>query len=246
MDDVSSSPPSRRSQAATAQGQRSGIAIVPRTADDLAALARIFEATFEASGYPVEGPPALDPAAAPALVEYFSGPPAQERGGFVAVEDSETRRATTTTEQCYSSSSAQTPTSPPRRKVLGHVSLRRVDPHSIEARLWNAFRREPPTTVPTSPAAADSCCLWGVSRLAIDPAAQKRGVGGRLMDYVEQEARHAGKTLVLGVLHKDVAAIRMYERRGWVRFGQEEGFAGRDGRLWTMYYYGLSNDAALP
>lgn len=244
MDDASAFPPSQRSQAAAAQGQRPSIVIVPRTTDDLAALARIFEATFEASGYPVEGPPALDPAAAPALVEYFSGPPAQERGGFVAVEDGETRRAMTTTYQCSSSSGAQTPTSPPRRKVLGHVSLRRVDPHSIETRLWNAFRRGAPPTTPSSPAAADSC-LWGVSRLAIDPAAQKRGVGGRLMDYVEQEARQAGKTLVLGVLHKDVAAIRMYERRGWVRFGQEEGFAGRDGRLWTMYYYGLSNDAPL-
>ncbi|KAK8135790.1 acyl-CoA N-acyltransferase [Apiospora sp. TS-2023a] len=243
MDDTSSSSSSfQRSQAAAAQGQRSVITILPRTADDLAALARIFEATFEASGYPVEGPPALDPAAAPALVEYFSGPPAQERCGFVAVEDIDARTATTAQR---SGSSAQTPTSPPRRKVLGHVSLRRVHPHSIEFRLWNAFREGPPATTPTSPAATDSC-LWGVSRLAIDPAEQKRGIGGCLMEYVERQARQAGKTLVLGVLHKDVAAIRMYERRGWVRFGQQEGFAGRDGRLWTMYYYGLYNDAALP
>ncbi|KAK8047305.1 acyl-CoA N-acyltransferase [Apiospora saccharicola] len=212
MDETSSSSsPFQRSQAAAAQGQRSVITIVPRTADDLAALARIFEATFEASGYPVEGPPALDAAAAPALVEFFSGPPAQERGGFVAVEDINARTATTAQR---SGSSAQTPTSPPRRKVLGH----------------------PPLTA----------ACGGVSRLAIDPAEQKRGVGGCLMEYVERQARQAGKTLVLGVLHKDVAAIRMYERRGWVRFGQQEGFAGRDGRLWTMYYYGLYNDAALP
>lgn len=182
MDDArASSSSSQRSQAAAVQGQRSGIAIVPRTADDLAALARIFEATFETSGYPVDGPPALDPAAAPALVEYLSGPPAQERGGFVAVGDGDVR--TTTTE---GDSSAQTPTSPPRRKVLSHVSLRRVHPHSIETRLWNAFRRgAPTTTTPAATPAATDSCLWGVSRLAIDPAEQKRGVGGRLMDYVE-------------------------------------------------------------
>ncbi|KAK8058275.1 hypothetical protein PG994_008723, partial [Apiospora phragmitis] len=149
-------------------------------------------------------------------------------GGFVAVEDDDTTTTATAIEQCSSSSSAQPPASPPRKKILGHVSLRRVGPHSTESGLWNA------------------CCLWGVSRLAIDPAVQKRGVGGRLMDYVEREARREGKTLVLGVLDKDVAAIRMYEGRGWVRFGQEEGFAGRDGRLWTMYYYGLSYNDALP
>ncbi|KAK8035409.1 hypothetical protein PG993_010404 [Apiospora rasikravindrae] len=236
------------------RSQRSGVTIAPRTADDLPALAQIFEATFEATGYPVEGPPSLDPGAVPALVEYFSGPPSQELGGFVAVDNGGggggdgNGDATTAPKQCSDSSCAQTPASPPRRKVLGHVSLRRVNPQSTEFRLWNAFRREPPPMMTTTPPAAPAAdnCLWGVSRLAIDPTVQKRGVGGRLMDHVEQEARRAGKTLVLGVLDKDVAAIRMYERRGWARLGQEEGFTGRDGRLWTMYYYELSNSDAPP
>ncbi|KAK6849813.1 hypothetical protein PG995_013646 [Apiospora arundinis] len=220
--------------AGAARSQRSGVTIAPRTTDDLAALARIFEATFKATGYPVEGPPTLYyDSAAPTLVEYFSGIPSQELGGFVAVDDGDD--ATKTTVE-HGSSNRNVPTSLPQRKILGHVSLRRVGHQSLETKLWNAFTGR-------ASASAASDCLWGVSRLAIDPAMQKRGVGGRLMDYVEQEARVAGKTLVLGVLDKDVAAIRMYERRGWIRFGQEEGYAGRDGRLWTMYYYGLSNES---
>ncbi|KAK8100252.1 acyl-CoA N-acyltransferase [Apiospora kogelbergensis] len=237
VDTVSTSQ--RCQVAATASGQRFGVTIVPRTTDDLAALARIFKATFEATGYPVEGPPALDSdaaaAAAPALVEYFSGIPSQELGGFVAVDED----AAMAMGHSSSSSNRNIPTFLPRRKVLGHVSLRRVGHQSLEAELWNTFIGK--ASAAATPGAGDDC-LWGVSRLAIDPTVQKRGVGGRLMDHVEQEARGAGKTLVLGVLDKDVAAIRMYERRGWVRFGQEEGFAGRDGRLWTMYYYGLGSD----
>ncbi|KAK7967711.1 uncharacterized protein PG986_001988 [Apiospora aurea] len=215
--------------------QQSGVIIAPRTADDLAALAQIFEATFEASGYPVEGPPTLDPAAVPALVEYFSGPRRKNSGAswllttvaamlmVVRPQRRQSRAAT-----ALATAAALRP-QPPRRG--GRCSAMSGVPPSM-------------TTTAAPPAADDG--LWGVSRLAIDPAVQKRGVGGRLMDHVEQEARHASKTLVLGVLDKDVAAIRMYERRGWVRFGQEEGFAGRDGRMWTMYYYGLSNHAAPP
>lgn len=111
-------------------------------------------------------------------------------------------------------------------RVLGHVSLRRVSRGSATLQIWRDIRgnKEPEDG------------LWEVCRLAVDPVAQGEGTGGMLLGAIEAKARSNGKPLVLGVLEKDVAAIRMYDKRGWTRFGQDE-MGGRDGRVWIEHFY---------
>jgi GNAT superfamily N-acetyltransferase len=53
--------------------------------------------------------------------------------------------------------------------------------------------------------------------LFVDPTLQGKGIGARLVEEAIAKARAQGKRLVLIVLDKDKAAIRMYERMGWER-----------------------------
>ncbi|KAF1841689.1 acyl-CoA N-acyltransferase [Cucurbitaria berberidis CBS 394.84] len=53
--------------------------------------------------------------------------------------------------------------------------------------------------------------------LFVDPRLQGKGIGARLVEEVVAWGNKEGKRLVLVVLEKDVAAIRMYERMGWER-----------------------------
>lgn len=59
-----------------------------------------------------------------------------------------------------------------------------------------------------------------LSRFFVDPAAQVRGVGSYLLREATAWAGREGKRLVFVVLEKDGAAIRMYDRAGWVRVGK--------------------------
>jgi GNAT superfamily N-acetyltransferase len=53
--------------------------------------------------------------------------------------------------------------------------------------------------------------------LFVNPKIQGKGIGARLVEETLAWVRAEGKRLVLIVLDKDTAAIRMYEKMGWER-----------------------------
>lgn len=58
-----------------------------------------------------------------------------------------------------------------------------------------------------------------LSRFFVDPSAQARGIGLKILEGATAWGHQEGKRLVLIVLEKDGGAIRLYERAGWVRVG---------------------------
>jgi len=76
-----------------------------------------------------------------------------------------------------------------------------------------------------------------VSKMLVRSAARRRGIGGALMRAVEDEARRAGKTLlVLDTASPE--AERLYERSGWTRVGVVPGYAlFPDGQPCDTAYY---------
>lgn len=58
-----------------------------------------------------------------------------------------------------------------------------------------------------------------LARLFVLPEARQRSVGGKLMGEAVAYANRHGIRLVLDVLLKDAAAVRLYERVGWKRIG---------------------------
>ena len=61
-----------------------------------------------------------------------------------------------------------------------------------------------------------------LARLFVDPEARGRGIAQRLLDVAENAARQRALVLVLDVMRKDEAAIRLYEHRGWRVLGRIE------------------------
>jgi GNAT superfamily N-acetyltransferase len=72
--------------------------------------------------------------------------------------------------------------------------------------------------------------------LFVDPAMQGKGIGARLVKEAMVWARVQGKRLVLVVLDKDTAAIRMYEKMGWER-GIEYTYESSLGVKYTAFSY---------
>ncbi|ORY58543.1 acyl-CoA N-acyltransferase [Pseudomassariella vexata] len=201
------------------------IIIVLRQISDLAALVELFKATYQASNYPVDGPPGHDDIdrwlpvylGGDALVEILALVPCRAEDSEAGANNGASREK--------SMKQPQTSASPPgRRKVLGHVSLRRVSENSITSKMWRdaGFSHD-----------GD---LWEVCRLAVDPDFQEKGIGRRLLEATEIEAQKSGAKLVLGVLEKDTVAIRMYERKGWKVFGKDK-LVRQDGKYHTEYFY---------
>lgn len=61
--------------------------------------------------------------------------------------------------------------------------------------------------------------------IAIDPARRGQGLGARLLRDIEVQARRDGASaLRLEVRVDNAAAIRLYERAGYLRFGQRPGY----------------------
>jgi len=75
-----------------------------------------------------------------------------------------------------------------------------------------------------------------VGRLFVVPAARRHALGDRLMRAATDYADDHGVRLVLDVMTKDVAAIRLYDRLGWQRIGTTQHDDGR-GRLVPAYCY---------
>lgn len=90
-----------------------------------------------------------------------------------------------------------------------------------------------PAVQPNQPHRAD------IAKLLVRRDARRRGVAERLMDAAEEEARAAGKTLlVLDTVTGD-AAERLYTRLGWSRVGVIPNYAlYPDGRpcATTVFY----------
>jgi GNAT superfamily N-acetyltransferase len=86
--------------------------------------------------------------------------------------------------------------------------------------LGYAFVRVRAATFATSWSASDP--LAELSILAVLPQARGRGVGSALLDAVEERLRELGvEDMVISVVTTNVDAMRLYERRGAVRFVME-------------------------
>ena len=71
-----------------------------------------------------------------------------------------------------------------------------------------------------------------IAKVLVHRAARKRGIGRLLMEQAEQEARAAGKSLLVLDTVTGGDAERLYERLGWNRVGVIPGYAlFPDGRL---------------
>lgn len=66
-------------------------------------------------------------------------------------------------------------------------------------------------------ATADLSSFAAVATFYVDPKIRGMGIGARLFQEALAWSKEDGKRLALVVLEKDDAAIRMYERMGWVR-----------------------------
>ncbi|KAF1942803.1 acyl-CoA N-acyltransferase [Clathrospora elynae] len=88
--------------------------------------------------------------------------------------------------------------------LAGHVELQ--DPSAL-----------PSTVVKSLASHAPMSSFAALVSLFVDPKIQGKGIGARLIDEALTWGRVEGKRLVLVVLDKDTAAIRMYEKLGWER-----------------------------
>lgn len=91
---------------------------------------------------------------------------------------------------------------------IGQVTLTTATPGDDAAQLW---------TQQTSGSADD---LAIVVRLFVDPGHRGVGAARLLMIAALNHARSLGRTVVLDVMAKDQAAIRLYERLGGQRLGE--------------------------
>jgi ribosomal-protein-alanine N-acetyltransferase len=61
-----------------------------------------------------------------------------------------------------------------------------------------------------------------LARLVVSSAARGAGVAAALLDVVELHAASVGSSLFLEVVEHNSAAIRLYERRGWLATSSEQ------------------------
>ncbi|MFF8911940.1 GNAT family N-acetyltransferase [Streptomyces sp. NPDC015032] len=92
-------------------------------------------------------------------------------------------------------------------KIVGHVALMR--PHGEDAvSLW----------IDQSGDSEEQVAV--LARLFVVREVRKNAVGEKLMKAAMDYARSQDLRLVLEVMAKDTAAIRLYERLGWVKIGE--------------------------
>ena len=84
----------------------------------------------------------------------------------------------------------------------------------LGGRVVGYIRLKPPTKLP------ENAHVIQVQGLAVHPDARRRGVAAGLLDAAEETLRERGtRKLTLRVLSTNEAAIRLYERHGFVREG---------------------------
>lgn len=77
-----------------------------------------------------------------------------------------------------------------------------------------------------------------LSRFFVNPAAQARGIGAKMLEEAVAWGKRQGKRLVLVVLERDEGAIRLYDRAGWVRVGEYVFTSKRGNGYNAMAYLG--------
>ncbi|MEU1380540.1 GNAT family N-acetyltransferase [Streptomyces albidoflavus] len=92
--------------------------------------------------------------------------------------------------------------------VVGHVAINSPQPGEEVARLWREESGD------------DDSHIGVLARLFVARQARKASVGKLLIEAATAYARDSHRRLVLEVLTKDAAAIRLYERLGWQRIGE--------------------------
>jgi len=84
----------------------------------------------------------------------------------------------------------------------------------LDGRVVGYIRLKPPSRLP------ENAHVIQVQGLAVHPDARRRGVAAGLLDAAEETLRKRGiRKLTLRVLSTNEAAIRLYERHGFVREG---------------------------
>lgn len=102
-------------------------------------------------------------------------------------------------------------------RIVGHVAVGRSNGEDAVA-LW--LRRSGGGEVGTGV----------LARLFVVPEARKRAVGESLVRAAVEYARSKGMRLVLDVMTKDAAAIRLYTRLGWTELGAAVHTFGEEGQ----------------
>jgi ribosomal protein S18 acetylase RimI-like enzyme len=91
-------------------------------------------------------------------------------------------------------------------RIVGHVAVSESADDEVAA-LWHI----------ATP--AEQRPLATLARLFVLPTARRRAAGERLVQTATAYAHQHGLRLVLDVMVKDTAAIRLYQRLGWQEFG---------------------------
>ena len=95
-------------------------------------------------------------------------------------------------------------------RIGGHVSISTPKPDDAAAAMWRT----------TEQGADEETAVLG--RLFVVAAARRRRAGEQLMNAAQTYATTNGLRLVLDVMAKDAAAIKLYERLGWRRIGMTD------------------------
>ncbi|TGZ03410.1 GNAT family N-acetyltransferase [Streptomyces rhizosphaericola] len=93
-----------------------------------------------------------------------------------------------------------------RDGVVGHIAIMKAEGEKVVA-LWQQQSGE------------DEARIGVLARLFVVRSARKHAVGESLMRAAMDYAEENGLRLVLDVMEKDEAAIRLYERLGWQFIG---------------------------
>jgi ribosomal protein S18 acetylase RimI-like enzyme len=91
--------------------------------------------------------------------------------------------------------------------IIGHVLVATPGPSDDAAALWTNQSQDRESNILV------------LARLFVGPAGRNHGVGEKLTRAVMAEAAECSVRLVLDVMEKDRAAIRLYERLGWQNIG---------------------------
>lgn len=92
-------------------------------------------------------------------------------------------------------------------KIVGHVAV--MKPHGEDAvRMW------------IEQSGDDEKNVAVLARLFVTREARGRATGEKLMQAATDYARRSHLRLVLDVMTKDRAAMRLYERLGWAKIGE--------------------------
>ena len=109
-------------------------------------------------------------------------------------------------------------------QVVGHALLTSPTEGDDAARLWHEQTDTPLAAITV------------LGRLFVDPLARGHAAGSQLLREVLQYATAHGLTAVLDVMEKDEAAIRLYERAGWMPIGEARHTFGANQSIRALCY----------